>query len=199
MKLIQINSVKKYGYLVLSIVLLSFFSCLGQEKKSKTDNSNSSTSKTEVKAPSVDIHTASFFGNLDAIIQHIKAGTDLNQKDQYGSTPLGIASTFGKTEVALALINGDADLHIRNNEGSTALHIASFFCRTEIVKVLLEKGVDKSIKNNYGSTALESVSSSFNDVKPIYSQISKDLGPLGLKLDYNHLKTTRPLIAEMLK
>ncbi len=131
--------------------------------------------------------------------QHIKAGTNLDIKDQYGSTPLIIATTFGKTEVAKALISGKADLHITNNDGSTPLHVASFFCRTEIVKVLLEKGANKELKNNYGSTPLMSIASSFSEVKPIYDQLSKDLGPLGLKFDYKQLELTRPIIAELLK
>ena len=136
---------------------------------------------------------------MNVVKQHITAGTDLNVKDQYGSTPLIIASTFGKTDIAKELIDGGADLNIKNNDGSTPLHIAAFFCRTEIVKALLDKGADKSLLNNYGSTAIASVSSEFKDVKPIYDQMSKDLGPLGLKLDYKHLEATRPVIAELLK
>ena len=52
--------------------------------------------------------------------------------------------------------------------------------------------------NNYGHTALESISSPFDKVKGIYEQVARDLGPMGLKLDYDHLETTRPRIAEML-
>lgn len=183
--------------LILTLIFLSFVSCNSQEKKAeKTD---STISKTKVEAPSVDIHTATFLGNVKALKQHIDADSDLNVKDQYGSTPLIIATTFGKSEIAKTLINVGADLHITNNDGSTPLHIASFFCRTDIVKALLEKGADKTLKNNYGSTPLQSVSGPFSDAKPIYDQLSKDLGPLGLKFDYKHLETARPIIAKLLK
>ena len=138
-------------------------------------------------------------GNLEALQQHIKYGSDLNKKDDYGSTPLIIAATFGKTEIAKALINAGADLNLTSNDGSTPLHTAAFFCRTEIVKALLEKGANKNIKNSYGSTPREAVSTPFENVKGIYDQISKDLGPLGLKLNYTHLEMTRPIIAELLK
>ena len=179
------------------IIFLFFLSCNSQDKKPvKTD---SAISKTEVETPSIDIHTATFLGNTKALKQHIDSGSDLNVKDQYGSTPLIIASTFGKTDIAKTLINADANLHITNNEGATPLHIASFFCRTDIVKALLEKGADKTLINNYGSTPLQSVSGAFRDAKPIYDQISKDLGPLGLKFDYKHLEKARPIIAELLK
>lgn len=199
MKTIKIKSIKNFGYLLISVALLSFFSCQGQNKNKETDNSNESITETKVKAPSVDIHGAAFFGNLEAVKQHIKAGTDLNQKDPYGSTPLAIAATFGKTEIAKVLIDGGADLNIKNNEGSTPLHIAALFCRTEIVEALLDNRADKSLVNNFGSTPLAIVSTSFNEIKPVYDQISKDLGPFGLKLDYKHLEKTRPIIAELLK
>jgi ankyrin repeat protein len=156
-------------------------------------------SQSGTKPPRMDIFTAALFGDLKVINQHIEAGTDLNAKDDYGSTPLIIASTFGKTEVAKTLIEAGVDLNITNRDGGTALHSAAFLCRTEIVKALIENGADKSIKNIYGSTARESVMSNWDVVKPIYDQFSKDLGPLGLKLDYDHLKETRPVIAEMLK
>ena len=150
------------------------------------------------ETPAVNIHVAALQGNTKAIQQHIKAGTDLNVKDQYGSSPLIIATTFGKTETAIALINAGADLKVTNNEGSTPLHIAAFLCRTKIVQALLEKGADKNLRNNSGSTPLESVIAPFEKVKPVYDSIAKGLGPLGLKLDYERIKSTRPKIADML-
>ncbi|MHC4437645.1 MAG: ankyrin repeat domain-containing protein [Planctomycetota bacterium] len=155
--------------------------------------------KQENPTPHVSIHIAALQGNIDAICQHIDVGSDLNEKDAYGSTPLIIAATFGKTEVARALIDAGADMKITNSEGATPLHIAAFLCRTEIVKALLDKGADKNALNNAGRTALESVAGPFDDVKGIYDSIGKGLKPLGLKLDYKRIKKTRPKIAEMLR
>lgn len=160
--------------------------------------SNSQNSKSEVKAPGMDIYTATFMGDLKTVQQHIDAGTNLNQKDAYGSTPLNIAATFGKTEVALALIKGGADLSIKNPEGSTALHTAAFFCRIEIVEALVKAGADKEVKNNYGSTALQACQAPFSAVKPIYEQVAKQLGALGLKIDFEYIEKTRPEIAKLL-
>jgi hypothetical protein len=97
------------------------------------------------------------------------------------------------------LIEAGADMTITNNEGATPLHIAAFFCRTEIVKALLEKGADKNAKNSTGKTALETVAGPFSEVKGIYDSIGKALKPLGLELDYDRIKITRPKIAEMLQ
>ena len=188
-----------FGYILCAIAICIVISCKSDGNKSLNENQDVSGDETTVKPPQTDLHSAVLFGNLDAVNQHIQAKSDLNKKDDYGSTPLNVAVTFGKTAIAKALINGGADLHTTNTEGSTPLHVASFFCRTDIVKALLEKGADKSLTNNYGSTALMSVVAPFDEVKPIYEQINKDLGPLGLKLDYDHIEQTRPVIAELLK
>lgn len=173
--------------LILMIISLAVVSC-----ESKGQNNE------ETKAPKVNIHEAAFFGNVNAIKAHIAYKSDLNVKDAYGSSPLSIAALFGKTDVAKLLINAGADLNVTSADGSTPLHTASFFGRTEIVKMLLEKGAETSIKNNYGNTAFESVSTTFESVKEVYDQMSRDLGPMGLKLDYDQLKKARPLIAQLI-
>ena len=58
---------------------------------------------------------------------------------------------------------------------------------------------DKDLLNIYGSTPLASVAGPFEAVKPIYDEFSKNLGPLGFKLDYEQLEQTRPVIADMLQ
>ncbi len=183
----------------ISMLTLSLLMSCDETKKETTEDDSTSIEEASVQKPSVDIHTATFFANHEAVKQHIQAGSDLNKKDQFGSTPLHVAATFGRTDIAISLINAGVDLSVKNPQGSTPLHIASFFCRTEIVEALLEKGADKTITDNFGSTPYASVSGSFNDVKPIYDQMTKDLGALGLKLDYKHLEETRPIIAELLK
>ena len=163
-------------------------------------NSKAQTENTAApEPPKTTIHEAAFYGDVDEMKLHIAAGADLNAKDAYGSTPLGIVSTFNKPAVAKLLVDAGADVNALSADGSTPLHIAAFYCRKEIVEMLLASGVDKDIRNNYGSTALESVNSSFDDVKPIYDQMNKDLGPLGFKLDYDYVRQTRPVIASMIQ
>jgi CubicO group peptidase (beta-lactamase class C family) len=149
--------------------------------------------------PGVSLHLAALQGNIDAIRQHIKASSDLNEKDTYGNTPLIIAATFGKTEVARALIEAGADMKIRDSYGSTPLHLAALFCRTEIVEALLDKGANRYLRSNSGSTAFDIVAAPFDDDKGIYDQLGQALGPLGLELDYERIRLTRPKIAEMLR
>jgi len=151
------------------------------------------------QASSVSIHMAALQGNLEAIQQHIASGSDLDQKDAYGSTPLIIATTFGKTDVAKILIEGGADLEITNNEGSTPLHIAALFGRSAIVEALLNHGANRHVRNAEGSTPYDIVAAPFEDDKPLYDQLASALAPLGLKLDYEQIKSSRPEIAAMLR
>ena len=176
--------------LFLFLILQVFTSCASEQKPGASQASEEIT---------MSIHEAIFFGNTKQLEANIAAGTDLNQKDQFGSAPLHVAATFGKTEAALHLIEAGADLNVLNGEGSTPLHLAAFFCRSEITEALLKEGADVSVRNNYQSTALESVQAPFAEVKPVYDELSKALGPMGLKLDYSRLEETRPVIAEMIQ
>jgi hypothetical protein len=157
-----------------------------------------------VKAPDISLFEAALAGDLDAVKQHIAAGTDLNLNDPNPSgnkdTALGMAAAFGKTDVATALIEGGADLDARNKDGSTPLHAASFLCYPEIVQALLDKGADKNARNNSGSTPLEGVELPWGIVKGIYELLDAILfKPLEAPLDYERIQTTRPKIVELLR
>ncbi len=174
---------------ILAMLALLIEACSGQ----------SSAAETKSK-PEVDIHTAVVTDNLDALREHIDGGSNINERDPFGgSSPLISAAVFGKLEAAKMLIDGGADLNFQNNDGSTALHSAAFFCRPDIVQALLKAGADKSIKNKYGATAYESVAAPFEDVKEAYDMMKTILGPMGLQLDYDYIRKTRPEIAATLK
>jgi len=215
--------------LIIASALLTIASCGNGDKSSQ----QSADSQTTQSAPKVDLHSAVVTDDLEAIRQHIRAGSDLNvlepmrastplitaaalgkpeaakilvgagadlnYQNADGSTALHTAAVFGKTEVAKILIDAGADLNLKNNDGSTALHAAAFLCRVDIVEALLENGADKTLKNKDGKTAFEIVEGPFEDVKVVYDAIGAALKPLGLRLDYDDIKTTRPRVAEMLK
>lgn len=159
-----------------------------------------STAQSTIEAPEIDIQSAVLSNNIEAVKQHIAAGSDLNEKEPFnGSTPLISAATFGKTEIAEVLIDAGVDLSITNNDGSTALHSAAFFGRVEIVQLLLDAEADKTLKNNFGATARETVMAPFSDMKPIYEMMKLQLEPLGLQLDLEQLQKNLPVVAMMLQ
>ncbi len=184
------------GKAISMLIALFLLSCGGNNTSEQATNADAS----KPEPPKMDIHSAAITGNLEAIKGHIAAGSDLDKPDPFGgSSPMITATVFGNTEVVKALLEAGAEVNYKNKEGSTALHTAAFFCRTEIVELLIEKGVDKSIKNTYGATALESVQAPFEAVKPVYEMMEQQLSEMGLKLDYQRLENTRPVVADILK
>jgi len=190
MKTMTIHKIKQI--VALSLYMMILIAC--------TKTGDEPGAQSGVIAPEIDIQEAVITGNLEAVKQHIEAGTDINKKEQMtGSTPLITAATFGKNEIAELLIDAGADLSIQNNDGATALHVAAFFCRVEIVQVLMDAGADKMIRNNFGVTARESVIGPFPQVKPIYEMMQQQLQPFGMELDIEEIEKTRPVVAMMLQ
>ena len=182
---------------ILSLCLMATLILACSHNNNSTEGIEKNTSE---QVPKVDIHTAVLYGNIAAVNQHIKAGTNLNTKEPLGgSTPLISAITFNHTEIAKALMDADVDLEVQNNDGSTALHVAAFFCRIELVQLLVDANVDQSKRNNFGATALEIISGPFDEIKPVYEMMQVQLSPLGLKLDLTEIEKKRPIVAEILK
>ena len=152
--------------------------------------------------PSVGLHEAARTGNLEAIRQHIEAGSDLNQRDpETSGTPLFFAAVFGKTGAAKVLVKAGADVNLSNyGSGDTPLLLAAFLCRTEIAKLLLANGADKNARRDDGSSALDAVAGPFEDLRGIYDFYNEAVfQPLGLQLDYDRIRATRPKIAALLR
>jgi cytohesin len=101
---------------------------------------------TTAKAPDISIHSAAMgsftspFGNIEAVKQHLAAGTDVNAKNKSGTTPLHLASLRGHKEVAELLIAKGADVNAKTKSGNTPLDKTINFNRTEIADLLRKHG-----------------------------------------------------------
>ena len=109
------------------------------------------------KAPDISIHTVAEEGNIEAVKQHLAAGTDVNAKDEYGRTPLHKAALEGHKEIAELLIAKGAVVNAKDEEGGTPLHYAAFGespsssaqsggGHKEIAELLIAKGADVNAK-----------------------------------------------------
>jgi hypothetical protein len=93
------------------------------------------------KAPDISILDAAFGGNIEAVKQHIAAGTDVNAKaGDAGSTPLHWAVAFGHKEIVELLITASANVSAKNNKGRTPLDLAIMRSHTEIADLLRKHG-----------------------------------------------------------
>ncbi len=106
-------------------------------------------------APDISIWHAALKGNIEAVKQHIAAGTDVNAKNQLGRTPLHAAAYYGHKEIIELLIGKAADVNIKRRGGWTPLHDAAFGSHKEIVQLLIAKGANVNTRNSGGETPLD--------------------------------------------
>ena len=109
----------------------------------------------KAKAPDISIHVAADEGNIEAVKQHLAAGTDVNAKGDEGLTPLHYAVARGHKEVAELLITKGADVNAKDDDGWTPLHDAAFEGHKEIVELLIAADADVNAKANDGATPLD--------------------------------------------
>jgi cytohesin len=101
------------------------------------------------------IHIATKVGHIEAVKQHLAAGTDVDARDRQDKTPLHPAAQFGHKEIAELLIAAGADVHAKDKWGFTPLHQAARSGRNEIVGLLIAKGADVNAKDKKGKTPLD--------------------------------------------
>ena len=106
------------------------------------------------KAPDISIHDAAFDGNIEAVKQHLAAGTDVNAKEVGGWTPLHSAVLLSGNEVVELLIAKGADLSAQRY-GQTPLHRAAENGHKEIAEQLIAKGASVNAKGYMEQTPLD--------------------------------------------
>ena len=77
------------------------------------------------------IHDASKYGNIEAVKQHLDAGSDVNAKDNLGATPLHWATVNGHKEIVELLIANGADVNAKDDRGMSPLDWAVFHPQIE--------------------------------------------------------------------
>ena len=106
------------------------------------------------EAPDIDIHEAAKKGDIEAIKQHIAAGTHVNAKGREGFTPLHFAADRGHAEIAELLITKGADVNGKTDFNSTPLQEASIKGHKEVAELLISSGANVNAKNKVGNTPL---------------------------------------------
>ena len=90
--------------------------------------------------PSVDIWEAARTGNIEAVKQHLAAGTDVNAKNKGEETPLHEAALGEHKEIAELLITKGADVNAKDDDGKTPLDWAVDEDHPETASLLRKHG-----------------------------------------------------------
>jgi len=90
--------------------------------------------------PDISIDDAARDGNIEAIKQHLAAGTDVNAKADGELTPLHFAADKGHKEIVELLIAKGADVNAINNDGETPLDSAIKCNHPETADLLRKHG-----------------------------------------------------------
>ena len=121
----------------------------------ETDVAEAASLEPPTVAPDISIHEAAMEGNIEAIKQHLAAGTDVNPKGKYEETPLHPAAARGHKEIAELLIAKGADLNAKDMMGDTPLAAAAFFRHKAVAELLIANGANVNTMNLDGETPLD--------------------------------------------
>ena len=130
-----------------------------------------------VTPPAIDIWKAAAEGKIDAVKQHIAAGTNINGTfvlagvPGSGGTPLHLAVMTQQKEIIELLVEKDANLDAKADDEhrGTPLHWAVVVGSLEIIEQLIDVGANVNSKDKNGYTPLDAVG-----VNPAIPQETKD-------------------------
>lgn len=95
-------------------------------------------------------------GTAADVLRLLAEGADVNERDEWGQTPLMYAATADNVDTMRVLLNARAEVDAVTPAGWTALMYAARDARTgEAVRLLLEHSADLERRNAQGSTALD--------------------------------------------
>ena len=101
------------------------------------------------------LHRAAAAGDIEAVKQHLAAGTDVNVKDEDGWIPLHYATANDQKETVELLIAEGAEVNVKDKYDGTPLHSATANDHKEIAELLIAEGADVNAKVNDGRTPLD--------------------------------------------
>lgn len=94
-------------------------------------------------------------GNIEELKYWLSQGTNINQRDVRGMTPLHFSAKEGFIEAVKFLVENNANKYEKDSEGRTALHLAASEGKIEMVKYLYKEcGLDIDEQDWRGLTPL---------------------------------------------
>ena len=102
--------------------------------------------KTEPAKADISLIEAAKAGNIEAVEQHLAAGSDVNAKDNNELTPLHWAAREGRKEVAELLISKGAEVNIQDKSRNTPLTMAILWEAPKVADLLRKHGAKTALE-----------------------------------------------------
>lgn len=99
------------------------------------------------------IHSAAAAGRMDFLIELMKKGANVNEKDKFGVQPLYYACLYSRYTLVSVLVASKANVNHVNDKGH-ALYVASSKGYVTIVKMLLDNNADPNLPGGPLGSAL---------------------------------------------
>ncbi len=155
----------------------------------------------DASQPTLSLYRAVQVGNLDQIKRHIRAGTDLNQSDAKGDSPLHVAARAGQVSTVRELTDHGARLDALDRDGRTPLDLALIHGKTQAAAALIRAGAP--LDPQTALTGLVEAGVSDRDSYDFLLRRGADISrpdaqgraPLHLAVAHGHLETLRRLLA----
>ncbi|KAI8515166.1 positive regulation of extrinsic apoptotic signaling pathway via death domain receptors protein [Branchiostoma belcheri] len=105
------------------------------------------------------LHNAASGGHVGVAELLLKAGAQVDSRDQFGNSPLHHAASGGHVGVAELLLKAGAQVDSRDSFGKTPLHKAASGAHLGVVELLLKAGAQVDSRAEFAVTLLHSAAS----------------------------------------
>lgn len=114
--------------------------------------SDSLRNNKKIKGQNLDLNFARH--SLSLLLEKIKAGADIDERNEYGQTALMLASLLAEKDVMKYLLKKFASVKNKARDGKFPLHFAIVSDDQETVKILLEAGGKTNTKDEEGNAPI---------------------------------------------
>ena len=110
------------------------------------------------------LHIAAAWKADEVVFKLIGTNVDINERNNFGCTPLLLAVDNRSPNIAEFLLQNKACWSIPAYNGNTVLHLSVHHGLSKIVRLLLEEGCDPNTENNDGVMPMQMASLDWSDI-----------------------------------